>query len=298
MKVVITGSSGLVGSALRPALTADGHTIRRLVRGPAAAGEPRWDPDHGVLAPDALDGAAAVVHLAGESIAGGRWTPARKARIRDSRVRGTALLARSMATLARKPKVFISGSAVGFYGDRGDELLDEGSGPGRGFLADICQEWEAATRPAADAGVRVVNIRLGAVLSGRGGALKKMLPAFRLGAGGPIGTGNQYMSWVAIDEVVGAIQHLLLVDTVAGPVNLVAPSPVTNAEFTKTLGRVLRRPTVLRIPAPVLRFLLGEMADELLLASTRVRPSRLLDSGYRFRHPSLEGALRHVLGSG
>jgi uncharacterized protein (TIGR01777 family) len=298
MKVVITGSSGLIGSALRPALMAGGHTIRRLVRGPAAEGASRWDPDLGVLDPDALDGADAVVHLAGESIAGGRWTAARKARIRDSRVRGTALLARSMATLDRKPKVFISGSAVGFYGDRGDELLDEGSSSGCGFLADVCQEWEAAARPAADAGVRVVNIRLGVVLSGRGGALQKMLPPFRLGAGGPIGTGSQYMSWIAIDDVVGAIQHLFPVDTVAGPVNLVAPNPATNAEFTKTLGRVLRRPTFLRIPVSVLRFLLGEMADEMLLASARVQPSRLLDSGYHFRNPSLEGALRHVVGSG
>jgi len=298
MKVVVTGSSGLVGSALLPALNAGGHTIRRLVRGPGAEGEPRWDPDHGVLAPGALEGADAVVHLAGESIAGGRWTAARKARIRDSRVRGTALLARSIATLDRRPKVFISGSAVGFYGNRGDELVDERTGPGRGFLADVCQDWEAATRPAADAGVRVVHVRLGVVLSRRGGALQKMLPAFRLGAGGAIGPGNQYMSWISIDDVVGAIQHLLLVDTATGPVNLVAPNAVTNAEFTKTLGRVLRRPTFLRIPGAARRFLLGEMADEMLLESTRVRPSRLLDADYRFRHPSLDGALRHVLASG
>lgn len=298
MKVVITGASGLIGSALRPGLTAEGHTILRLVRGPAAGAESRWDPDRGVLDPNALDGADAVVHLAGESIAGGRWTAARKARIRDSRVRGTALLARSMAARGRKPTVFISGSAVGFYGDRGGELLDEGSGQGRSFLADVCREWEAATRPAADAGIRVVNIRLGVVLSGRGGALSKMLPAFRLAAGGPIGTGRQHMSWIAVDDVVGAIQHLLRVETVVGPVNLVAPNPVTNAEFTRTLGRVLRRPTVLRVPAPVLRVVLGEMADELLLASTRVRPARLLDSSYRFRYPDLEATLRHVLGSG
>jgi uncharacterized protein len=298
MKVVITGASGLIGSALGPALTADGHTICRLVRGPATGAESRWDPDHGMLDPDALDGADAVVHLAGESIADGRWTANRKARIRDSRVRGTALLAHSMATRDRKPKIFISGSAVGFYGDRGDELLDEGSGQGHGFLAGVCREWEAATRPAADAGVRVVNTRIGVVLSGRGGALPKMLPAFRLAAGGPIGMGSQHMSWVAIDDVVGAIQHLLLVDTVVGPVNLVAPNPATNDEFTRTLGRVLRRPTLLRVPASVLRVVLGEMADELVLASTRVRPGRLLDSGYRFRHPDLEAALRHVLGSG
>jgi uncharacterized protein (TIGR01777 family) len=298
MKVVITGASGLIGSALRPALTADRHEILRLVRGPAAGAESRWDPEHGVLDPGTLDGADAVVHLAGESIAGGRWTAARKARIRDSRVRGTALLARSIATRNRKPKVFISASAVGFYGDRRDELLDEGSAQGRGFLADVCREWEAATRPAVDAGVRVVNTRFGVVLSDHGGALPKMLPAFRVGAGGPIGTGHQHMSWIAIDDVVGAIQHLLRIDTVVGPVNLVAPHPATNSEFTRTLGGVLRRPTLLRVPASVLRVVLGEMADELLLASTRVRPARLLDSGYRFRHPDLEATLRHVLGSG
>jgi uncharacterized protein (TIGR01777 family) len=190
-----------------------------------------------------------------------------------------------MATLDRRPKVFVAGSAVGFYGDRGDELVDEGTGPGRGFLADVCQEWEAATRPAADAGVRVVNVRLGVVLSRRGGALPMMLRPFRVGAGGPVGTGRQYMSWIAIDDVVGAIEPLLRAEPNRGPENLVAP-------------RVLRRPAVLPVPAFALRLLLGESADEMLLASTRVRPSRLLDSGYRFRHPRLEAALRHLLGRG
>jgi uncharacterized protein (TIGR01777 family) len=298
MKIVVTGSSGLIGSALVPALTAGGHTVRRLVRRPPAEGDVRWDPGAGVLGHGALDDADAVVHLAGESIAKGRWTAARKARIRDSRVGSTLLLARSMATLDRRPKVFVAGSAVGFYGDRGDELVDEGTGPGRGFLADVCQEWEAATRPAADAGVRVVNVRLGVVLSRRGGALPMMLRPFRVGAGGPVGTGRQYMSWIAIDDAVGAIEHLLRAEPIRGPVNLVAPDAVTNAEFTKTLGRVLRRPTLLPAPAFALRLLLGESADEMLLASTRVRPSRLLDSGYRFRHPRLEAALRHLLGRG
>jgi uncharacterized protein len=213
-------------------------------------------------------------------------------------VGSTLLLARSMATIDRRPKVFVSASAVGFYGDRGNELVDEGTGPGRGFLADVCKEWEAATRPAADAGVRVVNVRLGVVLSPRGGALPMMLRPFRVGAGGPVGTGRQYMSWIAIDDAVGAIEHLLRAEPMRGPVNLVAPEAVTNAEFTKTLGRVLRRPTVLPVPAFALRLLLGEVADEMLLASTRVRPSRLLDSGYRFRHPRLEAALRHLLGKG
>jgi hypothetical protein len=298
MNVVVTGSSGLIGSALIPALVAGGHVVRRLVRGSPAVGDARWDPVAGTLGPDALADADAVVHLAGESVAAGRWTAARKARIRDSRVGATSLLARSMATLDRRPKVFVSASAVGFYGDRGDALVDEGAGPGRGFLADVCKEWEAATRPAADAGVRVVIARLGVVLSRRGGALPTLLRAFRVGAGGRLGTGRQYTSWIAIDDVVGAIGHLLGAGSVTGPVNLVAPEPVTNAEFTRTLGRVLGRPAVLPVPAFALRLLLGEVADEMLLASTRVRPSRLLDAGYRFRHPRLEAALRHLLGKG
>ncbi|HEU4370298.1 MAG TPA: TIGR01777 family oxidoreductase [Methylomirabilota bacterium] len=298
MHVVVTGSSGLVGSALIPELTAGGHIVRRLVRRFPADGDARWDPVAGVLGPGALDDADAVVHLAGEGIAAGRWSAAKKARIRDSRVRSTLLLARSMAALDRRPKVFVSASAVGFYGDRSDELVDEATGPGRGFLADVCKEWEAATRPASDAGVHVVNVRLGVVLSRRGGALPTLLRPFRVGAGGPIGTGRQYMSWIAIDDVVGAIEHLLRAETVTGPVNLVAPDAVTNGEFTKALGRVLRRPTVLPVPAFALRLLLGEMADEMLLASTRVRPSRLLESAYRFRHPRLEAALRHLLGKG
>jgi len=296
MNVVVTGSSGLIGSALLPALTAGGHTVHRLVRGTPGPGDAHWDPAAGEITPDALKDADAIVHLAGESVAAGRWSVPRKARIRDSRVGGTLLLARSMATLDRRPKVFISASAVGVYGDRGDEIVDEASRPGRGFLADVCKEWEAATCPASDAGVHVVNVRLGAVLSRHGGALAKMLPPFRLGAGGPIGTGRQYISWIEIDDAVGAIEHLLRIGAVTGPVNLVAPDAVTNIEFTRTLGRVLGRPAVLPVPAFALRLLLGEMADEMLLASTRVRPSRLLESGYRFRHPSLEAALRHALG--
>src|SRR5262245_4949397 len=298
MKVVVTGSSGLIGSALVPALTAGGHIVRRLVRRSPAAGEVWWDPVAGALGPGALDDADAVVHLAGESIAAARWSAAKQARIRDTRVRSTLLLARSMAALDRRPKVFVSASAVGFYGDRGDELVDEGTGPGRGFLAEVCMEWEAATGPAADAGVHVANVRLGVVLSRHGGALSKMLPPFRVGAGGPVGTGRQYMSWISIADVVGAIEHLLRIEPLTGPVNLVAPDAVTNGEFTKTLGRVLRRPTVLPVPAFALRLFLGEVADEMLLASTRVRPSRLLDSGYRFRVPRLEAALRNLLGKG
>jgi uncharacterized protein (TIGR01777 family) len=295
MKVLVTGSSGLIGSSLMPALRGAGHTVVRLVRerpGPDAA---RWNPDDGSLDRGALDGVDAVVHLAGENIAAGRWTPARKARIRDSRVRGTALLARALRELDRKPRIFLSGSAVGFYGNRGDELLDESSARGRGFLADVCAQWEDAARPAADAGIRVVTMRTAVVLSSAGGALRKMLPPFRVGVGGPVGPGTQYMSWIAIDDVVGAIQHLLAADSVVGPVNLVAPNAPTNREFTRTLGKVLGRPTLFTVPAFAIRWALGEMADEMLLASIRARPARLTASGYRFRYPDLEAALRHVL---
>jgi len=298
MNVVITGSSGLIGSALMPRLSRNGHTIRRLVRGARAEGAARWNPDDGWLDESPLAGADAVVHLAGETIATGRWTAARKARIRDSRVRGTGLLTRALVKLDRKPRVLVSASAVGIYGTRGDEVVDERSAPGQGFLAEVCSQWEAATRPATDAGIRVVNVRIGVVLSGTGGALAKMLPPFRLGLGGVMGSGRQYMSWIAIDDVVGAIEHLLLADTVVGPVNLVAPDPVSNREFTKTLGRVLRRPTILRLPAFAIRLGLGEVADELLLASTRAQPARLTASGYQFGYPTLEGALRHLLGVG
>src|SRR5262245_23383894 len=298
MNVVITGSSGLIGSALIPLLTRNGHTIRRLVRGARDGGAARWNPDAGSLDDGVLAGADAVVHLAGETIATGRWTAAKKARIRDSRVRGTALLTRGLVALDRKPTVFISASAVGIYGNRGDEVIDEWSAPGHGFLAEVCSQWEAATRPAADAGKRVVNCRMGVVLSGTGGALAKMLPVFRLGLGGVMGSGRQYMSWISIDDVVGAIQHLLLSEIVVGPVNVVAPNPVSNREFTKTLGGVLRRPTSLRVPAFAVRLGLGEVADELLLASTRAQPLRLIASGYQFRYPALEGALRHLLAVG
>ena len=262
-----------------PRLSRNGHTIRRLVRGARAEGAARWNPDDGSLDESPLAGADAVVHLAGETIATGRWTAARKARIRDSRVRGTGLLTRALVKLHRKPRVLVSASAVGIYGTRGDEVVDERSAPGQGFLAEVCSQWEAATRPATDAGIRVVNVRVGVVLSGTGGALAKMLPPFRLGLGGVMGSGRQYMSWIAIDDVVGAIEHLLLADTVVGPVNLVAPDPVSNREFTKTLGRVLRRPTILRLPAFAIRLGLGEVADELLLASTRAQPARLTASG-------------------
>jgi len=295
MKILVSGASGLVGSALIPGLRADGHAIVPLARGAASSGAARWNPDAGTIDLGAHRDVDAVVHLAGENIAGGRWTAARKARIRDSRVRGTALLARTVSVLAPKPALFISASAVGFYGHRGDEPLDERASRGRGFLADVCAEWEEATRPAAEAGIPVVTLRTGVVLSGRGGALQKMLTPFRLGVGGVIGPGTQYMSWIAIDDVVGVIQHLLRAGGPAGPVNVVTPAPVTNREFTKTLGRVLGRPTIFAMPTFAARLAFGEMADEMLLSSTRAHPARLLAAGYPFRYPTLEPALRHVI---
>jgi uncharacterized protein (TIGR01777 family) len=295
MKVVITGSSGLIGTALLPTLRAAGHTVVRLVRGTLARGVARWDPESGRLDPAVLEGADAVVHLAGESIAAPRWTRAKKERIRNSRVHGTALLSRALSALDRKPRIFLSASAVGFYGNRRDEYLDETSAKGRGFLADVCEQWEEAPRAAADAGIPVVTMRMGIVLSQEGGALRKLLTPFRFGLGGTLGAGTQYMSWIAIDDVVGAIMHLLRTSPGAGPVNLVAPEPVTNREFTEALGRVLQRPTVLSIPAFALRAVFGEMADEMLLTSARVHPALLAATGYRFRYSDLEAALRHVL---
>ncbi len=295
MNILISGSSGLVGSALVPSLVAHGHKIMRLVRRQGATGTPEihWDPA-GTLDPAALDGFDAVVHLAGESIAG-RWTPAKKARIRHSRVQGTRTVATAMAKCARPPGILICASAVGYYGDRGQEVLTEASPPGTGFLAETCQEWEAASAAALAVGVRVVQLRFGMILSRNGGALKLMLPPFRLGLGGRLGSGRQYMSWISIEDVVGVIQHALTTDSVKGPANAVSPVAVTNAEFTKTLGGVLRRPTIFPMPAFAVRTLFGEMGQELLLASQRVLPERLRQSGYSFRHPELEQALRALL---
>jgi uncharacterized protein (TIGR01777 family) len=297
MKVLVSGASGLIGSHLVADLDAAGHQVVRLTRSAAglAEAEIHWDPDGGRLDREALQGMDAVVHLAGENIAAGRWTPARKARIRDSRLRGTRLLCEALAGLEHPPRVLVSASAVGYYGDRGEERLTEESAAGEGFLPELCRAWEAATEPAARAGVRVVHARLGMVLSPRGGALAKMLPIFRLGLGGRLGGGRQYVSWIDIGDVVGAIVHALGDDSLRGPVNVVAPQAVTNAHLTKVLGRVLRRPTVLPAPAFALRLVLGEMADALLLASARVEPRRLLAAGYAFRHPNLEECLRRLL---
>jgi hypothetical protein len=300
MNILVTGSTGLVGSALVRFLTTGGHQATRLVRSKPRPGETEvhWNPEAGSVDAAGLEGLDAVVHLAGENIAGGRWTAEKKARIRNSRVQGTRLLCESLAKLAQPPRVLVCASAIGYYGDRGDEILREESPSGSGFLPDVCRQWEAATEPAAQKGIRVVNLRISIVLSPAGGALAQMLLPFRMGVGGIMGSGKQYWSWIAIDDLVGTILHALTTDALHGPVNAVTPNPVTNSEFTRILGRVLSRPTLLPMPGFAARLALGEMADELLLASARVEPARLLATGYAFRYPELEGALRHLLGKG
>ena len=297
MRILLTGSSGLIGHALLSFLTADGHKVVRLTRSqrPASSSHISWDPSAGTIQVDDLEDFDAVVHLAGESIVG-RWTPEKKARILESRAKGTRFLCESLADLRSRPIVLVSASAIGYYGDRGDQVMDEESSAGSLFLSKVAKAWEAATDAARRNGIRVVNLRIGFVLGKAGGGLATMLLPFKLGVGGRVGSGRQYMSWIAIDDVVGAISHAILSDSLRGPVNAVAPNPVTNREFTKTLGRVLWRPTIFPLPAFAARLVMGEMADDLLLASTRVKPSRLLSSGYEFRFPQLEGALRHVLG--
>ena len=305
MKILVTGSTGLIGHSLVPFLTTGGHSVTRLVRratpqhgGPNAAQEQtvRWDPVLGTIDHERLDGHDAVVHLAGENIAAGRWTQRQKKAIRESRLQGTRLVCDALVNLRLPPKVLLCASAVGFYGDRGDEILDEKSLPGVGFLAELCRDWEAATETVRPRGIRVVNLRFGIVLSPAGGALQKMLLPFKLGLGGPIGSGRQFWSWIEIDDAVGAIYHAVNCDHLSGPVNAVAPNPSTNRDFTHTLGHVLRRPTVFPMPAFAARLALGEMANDLLLASARVVPRRLEETGYAFRYPQLEPALRHVLG--
>lgn len=296
MRIVVTGSTGLIGTALVAALQAGGHHTVRLVRRAPAAGEARWDPLAGTIDREAMEGCDAVVHLAGAGIGDHRWTDDYRRELRESRTLSTELLATTIAGLERPPAVLLSGSAIGVYGDRGSEELTEASAPGTGFLADLCLAWEAATAPASDAGVRVAHLRTGIVLSPRGGALKKLLPLFRIGAGGRFGHGRQYQSWISIDDEVAAIIHLLTAD-VAGPVNLTAPAPVDNREFTRVLAGVLRRPAVVPVPAFAPRLLLGrDLADALLFTGQRVLPTVLPGSGFAFRHQTLESALRGVLG--
>ena len=299
MKILVSGSHGLVGKALIRSLTNDGHEIVRLVRGdPRVGSEVEWHPNQGRIDAPHLEGIDVVVHLAGESIASGRWTDEKKRAIRDSRVKGTSLLSESLARLSRPPSLFLSASAIGYYGDRGDELLTEKSAPGKDFLSDVCIEWENATRPAVEKGIRTINTRFGIILDANGGALEKMLTPFRMGIGGKVGGGKQWMSWIALDDVVNGLKFLMAETSVHGPVNFVSPNPVTNAEFTRTLGRVLSRPTFFPVPAFGARLAFGEMADALLLASQKVEPGVLQDKGYLFSWPTLESALRKLLISG
>lgn len=297
MRILVTGSHGMIGSALVARARGDRHEVVRLVRPgrAAAAGGIPWDIARGQVDPARLEGFDAVVHLAGENIAG-RWTAAKKASIRDSRIRGTSLLSDSIRGLARPPRVLVCASAVGFYGSRGDELLDESAAAGRGFLAEVCRDWEAAAAPARAMGIRVVHLRFGIVLSPAGGALAKMLLPFRMGLGGRVGSGLQYMSWISLDDAVGILLAAVESDRLTGPVNAVAPEPVTNREFTRVLGKVLNRPTLFPMPAFAVRLLFGEMGESLLLGSVRVRPGRLEAAGHPFQYPELAPALRHLLG--
>lgn len=290
MNILVTGSGGLVGSALSHALAINGHKVISLGRSKLTETGPYWDPEKGILALDGEKNIDVVIHLAGAPIADGRWTPKKKHQILASRVKGTQLLAEFFARSATRPSLFISASAIGFYGNRGEEILDESSQNGSGFLAEVCKAWEEATAPVKKAGIRVVHIRLGMVLSAAGGALKKMIPAFKLGLGGAIGSGNQFMSWVSLDDVVDMIQFICAESSIRGPVNLVSPNPIRNREFTSTLGKVLHRPTFLTLPAIIARAGLGEMADQLLLASSRVMPAKLIEAGYTFHHPQLRDA--------
>jgi uncharacterized protein (TIGR01777 family) len=295
MRVIISGASGLIGSALSKALRTDGHDVVALVRRSAGDGEIEWDPAAGKLAAGALDGADAVVHLAGAGIGDHRWTDEYKREILQSRVQSTTLLAATIAASTAPPKAFLSGSAIGIYGDGGDRELDESSPPGDGFLADVAQQWEAAATRAQSAETRVAFLRTGIVLTPTGGALKKMLPLFRFGLGGKFGDGKQWQSWVSLTDEVGAIRHLLTAP-VHGPVNLTAPNPVTNAAFAKALGKALRRPSLLPVPKFGPKLLLGgELADALLFEGQRVLPRVLLDSGYEFHHPQLEAAFEALL---
>jgi len=296
VNILVSGSSGLVGSSLVVQLSSKGQTVKTLVRRePKHPSEIRWNPPQSGPTPEQLQGIDAVIHLAGEGIATGRWTPKKKQAIMESRMLGTKILSDAISRMPVPPKVMISASAIGYYGDRGAEVLKEDSWPGRGFLPEVCQAWEAATVPVVKKGIRVVQLRFGIILSPKGGALAKMLPPFKMGLGGILGPGNQYMSWIALDDALGVIKYALFGDTIFGAINTVAPQAVTNKEYTQTLGRVLSRPTVLPMPAFLARLAFGEMADALLLSSVRVEPAYLIRSKYPFQFPNLEDALRHLL---
>ncbi len=297
MKILVSGSHGLVGKALIKSLTTDSHEVLKLVRSSRAFGAPEieWHPNQGQIDAQHLEGFDVVVHLAGESIASGRWTDSKKRAIRESRVKGTTLLSEVLSHLSRPPSVFLCASAIGYYGNRGDKLLTEQSAPGEDFLSSVCVEWENATKPATEKGIRTIHTRFGVILDPAGGALAQMLTPFRMGIGGRVGSGKQWMSWIALEDVVNGLKFLIADKPVHGPVNFVAPNPVTNAEFTKTLGRVLSRPTLFPVPAFGARLAFGELADALLLSSQRVEPGVLEDNGFLFSWPTLEPALRHLL---
>jgi uncharacterized protein (TIGR01777 family) len=297
-RILVSGVSGPIGAALLPSLRASGWSVVRLVRGVAAGGSPDnaqivWDPA-GAIAPEAVSGFDAVIHLAGESIFG-RWTADKKRKIRDSRVLGTLNVASALARAERKPKVFVCGSAIGYYGDRGDEALSEQAAPGTGFLAEVCREWEEAAAPAVQAGIRTAHLRTGIVLSPKGGALGAMLLPFKMGLGGRTGNGRQWMSWIDVQDMVGGIQHILKNEVLRGPVNMVAPEPVTNAEFAKTLASVLGRPAIFPMPAFAAKLAFGEMGEELLLGSQKVEPGKIVGSRYQFRYRELRGSLEGLL---
>ena len=295
MKIVVSGASGLIGTQLVAKLSSSGHEVVRLVRRSPKSGEIQWNPKSGTLDAAALEGADAIIHLSGAGIGDKRWSDGYRKEILDSRTATTALLAKTMASLSRKPSVFLSGSAIGIYGARNDEQLTEVSTHGTGFLAEVCEQWEAAAKPAVDAGIRTVYLRTGIVLSPKGGALKKLLPLFKLGVGGKFGNGKQWQSWISIDDEIGAIEHLLTAN-VSGAVNLTAPNPVTNAEFTKVLASVLKRPAIVPVPTFAPKIVLGgELADALLFTGQRVIPAALNASGYSFKHSTLESALRSLL---
>ena len=297
MKVAVTGSHGLIGSELVAELGRQGHGVTRLVRSQPGPGEAAWDPSAGTIEADKLEGHDAVVHLAGVGIGDHRWTDDHKRAVLDSRVKGTDLLARTLAGLSSPPRVLASGSAVGFYGYQSEETFTETSPPGTGFLAEVVTAWEKSAAPAADAGIRVVNVRSGVVLTAKGGALKRELLPFKLGIGGRLGTGRQWFSWISLDDEVAALMHIMTAEDLRGPVNVTSPEPVTNAEFTATLARVLKRPAFMPVPTVALHVLFGRgLTEEMLLGGQRVVPTALLASGFTFAHPQLEGALRHTLG--
>lgn len=295
MKVAIAGASGLVGSALIPVLKKLGAQITRLVRSKPKAGEIEWHPNQDEVSSRLLEGFEVIINFAGENIAGGRWTDDQKRKIRDSRVNGTHLLSEAIAKLTKKPRVFVCASATGIYGDRDDETLDEQSESGGGFLAGVCREWEKACEPAIKAGTRVVNLRFGPIIAREGGMLAKLLTPFKMGMGGKVGSGKQFISWVALEDAVNAVMLAIQDESIRGPLNVVSPNPVTNEEFTKTLGHVLNRPTALAMPAFAARLAFGEMADEMLLASQKVIPKRLTNAGFVFEYPELESTLKHLL---